>query len=319
MTPTDPLEGRLRSLDLQLPEAGEHLDAEVLAEITAGADPTIEQAAHLVGCDACSELLIVLAEGLADFAQTCAEEAPTATIHPFAPPRRRGRFTAAGLAFGFAVAAAATWGIYTSAVGDTDDAGSRLAPGLSKSPTSPTPVAPTPRASETTPTTTPPSAPSPPEEPPLPETTVEATPIEEPHPEPITPAVPAPTRTAKATKRTRRATDRAASADGPPIGLSGRSGPIPINRMPVNGAARGFGALRLNAKPSAQVFVDGQARGWTPILNLRLPSGPHDVRLVYESALAAEKEQRFRVLIQDNETWSTVRDNRRREQGPLDP
>ena len=35
--------------------------------------------------------------------------------------------------------------------------------------------------------------------------------------------------------------------------------------------------------------------------------------------LAAEKEQRFRVLIQDNETWSTVRDNRRREQSPLDP
>jgi hypothetical protein len=83
--------------------------------------------------------------------------------------------------------------------------------------------------------------------------------------------------------------------------------------MPVNGAPRGFGALRLNAKPSAQVFVDGKSHGWTPLLNLRLQAGPHDVRLVYESPLAADKEQRFRVLIQDDETWSTVRDNRRRD------
>ncbi len=83
--------------------------------------------------------------------------------------------------------------------------------------------------------------------------------------------------------------------------------------MPVNGAPRGFGALRLNAKPSALVFVDGKAYGWTPLLNLRLPSGPHDVKLVYKSPLAAEKEQRFRILIQDDETWSTVRDNRLRK------
>lgn len=314
MTPSDPLEGRLRGLDLQLPEAGEHLDAEVIAEITAGADPTIDQAAHLVGCDECSELLIVLAEGLADFVQTCAEEtpaAPTATVHPFPPRHRRGRFTAATLAFGFAVAAAATWGVYTLAVGGTDDAESRLAPGLSKSTTPPTPVAPAPAAPETTPTPTP-TAPSPPDAP-LPESTVETTPIEGPQPEPVTAAAPDSTQSSKVAKRAQRATDQRTELEGPPIGLSGRSGPRPVNRLPVNGAARGFGALRLNAKPSAQVFVDGKARGWTPILNLRLPSGPHDVRLVYESELAAQKEQRFRVLIQDNETWSTLRDNRRRE------
>lgn len=83
-------------------------------------------------------------------------------------------------------------------------------------------------------------------------------------------------------------------------------------RAPVAGPSRGFGQLRLASKPAARVIIDGRERGWTPLIDIRLQAGPHDVTLVYDSPHAAEPEQRFRVLIRADETWATVRDNRRK-------
>ncbi|MEE2757780.1 MAG: hypothetical protein VYA30_14080 [Myxococcota bacterium] len=94
--------------------------------------------------------------------------------------------------------------------------------------------------------------------------------------------------------------------------LEQRRGPIEVTRQAVSGPSRGFGQLRLNSKPAAEVFIDGLRRGWTPIIDLRLQAGPHDVKLVYRSPLADKTEERFRVIIKADQTWGTVRDNRKK-------
>jgi hypothetical protein len=94
--------------------------------------------------------------------------------------------------------------------------------------------------------------------------------------------------------------------------LEGRDGPVEFTRQPVNAASRGFGQLRLNSRPAAEVFVDGKSRGWTPLFDLRLQAGPHDIRLVYKSPLAEKKQERFRVMIQPEKIWAAVRDNRKK-------
>ncbi|MBV71407.1 MAG: hypothetical protein CMH52_08650 [Myxococcales bacterium] len=99
--------------------------------------------------------------------------------------------------------------------------------------------------------------------------------------------------------------------------LEQRRGPIEVTRQAISGPSRGFGQLRLNSKPAAEVFIDGRSRGWTPVIDLRLQAGPHDVRLVYSSPLANKPEERFRVIIKAEQTWGTVRDNRKRVDGPL--
>lgn len=317
MTPTDPIEGLLRGLSLELPEQGDHLDDERLAEIAEGADPTPAEAAHLAGCDACCEILIMLGEGLAELAEaeTPVSASPsTQTIHPFPSRSRRGRWSVGGVVLAMAGAAAAAWGVYSWTAASPTDPQSRI----EKAQTAPAiPVqAPMPKVED---------------RPAEPGETVAPLPSTAPTPNPTSaqeaasaasaPPVPtalpsvdvAETVPPKPRPRKRRPPPPTAEMEAPPGTLSGRRGPRPVNRMPVNGEPRGFGSLRLNAKPSARVYVDGKDYGWTPLLNLRLPSGPHDVRLVYESPLAAEKEQRFRVLIQDDETWSTVRDNRLRK------
>ncbi len=316
MTSTDPLEGRLRALSLELPERGDHLDDERLAEFAEGADPIDAEAAHLAGCDACCEVLLLLGDGLAEWTESEAAAkpaVPTASVHAFPSRGRRGRWSTAGLVLAFASAAAAAWGVYTLALDRPED----TAPGaetMAPSPHTPAPAvtpkveieetvaAPTTAAVEKAIVESAPQAVATSEPAPMSASAPEVTATE------VAPAMP------KA--RPRKKSPKGLSlptVDGPPWALSGRSGPRPVNRMPVNGAPRGFGALRLNAKPSALVYVDGKAYGWTPLLNLRLQAGPHDVRLVYKSPLAADKEQRFRVLIQEDETWSTVRDNRLRK------
>ena len=97
--------------------------------------------------------------------------------------------------------------------------------------------------------------------------------------------------------------------------LDGRSGPVPFTRKAVTAAARGFGQLRVNSRPAAQVYVDGKLRGWTPLVDLRLQEGPHDIRLVYKSPLADRSEEKFRVMITADQTWATVRDNRKKRSG----
>lgn len=92
-----------------------------------------------------------------------------------------------------------------------------------------------------------------------------------------------------------------------------RRGPRAYEGTVVDSDARGHGLLQISTRPAARVFVDGKPIGWTPIIDMRLPAGVHDVRLVYESPHAAEKEQRFRVPIQADRTWRLRRHNIRRD------
>jgi hypothetical protein len=84
-----------------------------------------------------------------------------------------------------------------------------------------------------------------------------------------------------------------------------------FGRAPVNAPGRGFGFLRLSATPQAQVFIDDRPFGWTPLFDLRLAEGPHDVRLVYSHPDAAQPEERFRVVIPAEEHWVVKRKNLR--------
>ncbi|MGK0362804.1 MAG: hypothetical protein ACI9U2_005126, partial [Bradymonadia bacterium] len=58
------LEGRLSRLDLQLESTGSHLTDERLAGVAQGTDPTAAEAAHLAGCDGCTDLLMAVGVGL---------------------------------------------------------------------------------------------------------------------------------------------------------------------------------------------------------------------------------------------------------------
>ena len=80
-------------------------------------------------------------------------------------------------------------------------------------------------------------------------------------------------------------------------------------RLPISGAPRGYGYLRLTSKPPAEVWVDGEPIGWTPIIDRRLPEGPHDVELKYASPLAAASCQRLRVIIEPDKIWKVVQRN----------
>lgn len=339
MTGLDDLEARLGRLDLRLQSTGGHLSDERIAVIATGDDPTDAEAGHLAGCDACVELLIALGEGL----EALAEEQPAlGALMAEAPrppaPRRVSRATVVALVLAAGAAAAAAAGYLIKAAGPDTPAGERRAPGVSAPPTDPAVAPPEPaatRRAELDPTRAPevpilpadevvgrddvdlgavagrlatvlgrawtpvigrarPPVPPPvlPPPPALPPPPVEPAPIDS-H------ATPAPRRT----PRTR-----------PALGaLDGRDGPRPLERLPVDGPPRGFGHLQLNTRPPARVFIDGKPRGWTPIIDLRLAEGPHDVRLVFDSPLAAEPEQRFRVLIEPDRTWRMTRDNVRRE------
>ena len=56
----------------------------------------------------------------------------------------------------------------------------------------------------------------------------------------------------------------------------------------------GFGTLRVNSRPWAQVYVDGRMVGHTPQLNLNVPAGQHNVRLV-NPVFAMSKTVRLNV------------------------
>ena len=90
-----------------------------------------------------------------------------------------------------------------------------------------------------------------------------------------------------------------------PRRVTQRPGPT----APISGPPKAWGNLRLNSKPPSRVFIDGKARGWTPIVDLRLQEGPHDVRLEYEHPRAKRQTERFRVVIPPDKTWSISRDN----------
>ncbi|MFN3198840.1 MAG: PEGA domain-containing protein [Bradymonadia bacterium] len=88
---------------------------------------------------------------------------------------------------------------------------------------------------------------------------------------------------------------------------------------PISGRPRAFGQLQLISKPPSRVYIDGRDRGWTPIVNLRLPEGPHDIRLVYSHPRARQAEETFRVVIPPDKTWRISRDNLGPARGGVGP
>lgn len=301
------LEARLGRLDLRLDGGGDHLDDERIAELSAGAESTEAEAAHLAGCDDCVELLVALGEGLEALA---VEEPALGALMAEAPrpPRRRGRgWTPLMIVALAGVAAAAGWMARKSPVEaprevapaerpvDPDEPGEALDEPLE------VPILPAEQVIGTDRPTTAPESPTPEADAPTPAV------------EPPTPAAAIPPAAADPPPKPGRALPRPAAQ--PPTGLGTLerpAGPRPLEQRPVDGPPRGFGHLQLNTRPPARVFVDGKAHGWTPIIDLRLLEGPHDVRLVFDSPLAAEPEQRFRVLIEPDRTWRMTRDNIRR-------
>ncbi|MCB9542964.1 MAG: hypothetical protein H6703_10995 [Myxococcales bacterium] len=337
MTGLDELETRLGRLDLRLATTGLHLPAERIATIVAGEEPTDADAAHLAGCDECVELLIALGEGL----EALAEDQPALgalMVDPPRPIRRRARFGALAIVlFAGAAAAAAGWLIRAAAPDHPPRPGARGAIEAPDPDAVETPILPAEQVVGR-------AAPAAPE----PAAAVDlalvgdrlaaalgrgvdastrgldaldpisaldllaglpaalaaaATPAEAPPPR----APPRATRPPPARARPRLDL---------PGALERRDGPRPLERMPIDGPPRGFGHLQLNTRPPARVFIDGKPIGWTPIIDLRLAEGPHDVHLVFDSDLAAEPEQRFRVLIEPDRTWRMTRDNVRRAPRP---
>lgn len=65
----------------------------------------------------------------------------------------------------------------------------------------------------------------------------------------------------------------------------------------------GFGTLRVNSRPWAQVYVDGQLVGHTPQLGLNVPAGEHNVRLV-NNVFAMSKT--FRLSVRNGERVTRV-------------
>ena len=52
-------------MDLQLPYEGSHVGESRVAAICGGDRPSVEEAAHLSGCDPCLDLLLAVSEGFA--------------------------------------------------------------------------------------------------------------------------------------------------------------------------------------------------------------------------------------------------------------
>lgn len=323
MTGLDDLEARLGRLDLRLQSTGGHLADERIAVIATGDDPTEAEAGHLAGCDECVELLIGLGEGL----EALAEEQPAlGALMAEAPrppaTRRASRATLVGLVLVAGAAAAAAAGYLIRAAGPDTSAGERRGSGASAPSVDPATPPRDPPGQATRRADLDPSRA--PEVPILPaDEVVDRDDLDlgavaarlaavlgrawTPTPPPALPPLrvdPPPTAPLAASA------PRRIPAPRPALGaLDGRDGPRPLERLPIDGPPRGFGHLQLNTRPPARVFIDGKPRGWTPIIDLRLAEGPHDVRLVFDSPLAAEPEQRFRVLIEPDRTWRMTRDN----------
>jgi hypothetical protein len=304
----DRLEHRLRTTDLRLPESGPHLEDERLTCILGGDEPSAEEALHLAGCDECLDVLLAASEGLEALS---AEPVLAAALvgPPFSAPSRpglapvvapahvstarRGRWARAAVVgvsiFGaFAAAAAVGWVVRRAEVAPAVHTPAVEAPATPEpgrgvvSPSERRPVVEVPPS----PATAAPQAVTPTE------TRVQA------DPSPPEPRARPPERLAEASRREVRTTGETREREGRDYG-----------RMPVNGAARGFGFLRLGALPPAEVFIGDRSYGWTPIVDLRLPEGPHDVRLVYTHPDARVPEERFRVVIPAEARWVVTRKN----------
>ena len=338
MSAPDALEARLRRLDLRFeavePEA--HLTDDRVVALAAGAEPSDAEAGHLAACDACLDLLVATGEGLESLAGDPALSVPPPgrapegaappelPVRTAAPHRGQGRLrlgvVLGGLGLACAAAAAIGGGLFSPAAAPPPApataslAADAPAPGKG------------PHGVDAPPAETRPEPPAPPVvDRPLalgPTAALEPTVVVD------------PTRTAEPTgaaepNRPRPVTGReprspisahaAGGVDAPgavaaPIGEIEERDAEAFGRAPVHAAGRGFGFLRLTATPPAQVFIGDRPYGWTPLFDLRLPEGPHDVRLVYAHPDARTSEERFRVVIPAEARWVVKRKNLR--EGP---
>lgn len=297
------LEERLSRLDLQLESVGAHLSDERLACVAQGSDPTASEAGHLAGCDDCTALLMAVGAGF----EAALMEVPGAESWVQAPsPAPTGSSWGVLLGGGaLMVSAAALW----VALG-TNDA-------VKPTPTAPArvieaaePTHPSPAAARVVPERSASNAPS--RVPP-----VELTPSDGPAKAAAAVSAPVKEREAAEIKKPETRPPEATKRPEPgatavPRGEMRVRGPRPLSARPVDGPPRGSGYLRLAAKPPAKVYLDDKFIGWTPLVDHRLIEGPHDVRLVYESDRARLKEERFRVVIEPDRIWRSLRRNLRR-------
>lgn len=286
------LEERLSRLDLRLDAVGAHVDDERLALIAQGLEPTGAEAGHLAGCDACTELLITVGVGFEAALATLPDAGEWAQ-----PPAAPASSTPWGIwlgGSGLLISAVALW----VAVGGQPQPAPAVVPHTRVVQPAQTSQASTFSATQSQRSML--NSPS-----------RQATPA-------VAPITTAPMTAASMTAA--QATRTQASKAKRPVLNQKRSdrletqhlklrGPRPLDSRPVDGPPQGAGFLRLSAKPPAKVYLDGKFIGWTPLIDHRLLQGPHDVRLEYESPRARVPEERFRVVIEPDRIWRSLRRN----------
>ena len=316
MTETCPLSQRLRTTDLRMTVLGTHLDDERLAEVVGGLAPTSDEALHLAGCDDCLDVLVAAGEGLEAMGSSAAAALSLAPAPAPAPAAATAAAslnspaTAAASLNSPATAAAsrstpprlgsrwprATVIVVSTVVafGAAAAAGAMFFGSKSAAPTGSQP---------------PVSAPS---------LNFERS---------TAPAVVEPVEViaslAVGVASVAAMAPAVGNAEAPPRVLSARKASPSLRldhvdreeqafgRAPVNALGRGFGSLRLNARPPALAFIDDRPYGWTPLVDVRLQEGPHDIRLEYAHPDALSREERFRVVIPADAEWTVTRRNLR--------
>lgn len=100
-----------------------------------------------------------------------------------------------------------------------------------------------------------------------------------------------PVLSATAVEGTDAATLPAAPASTPtvPIPDAATAGPTAPGKATATG--RGDGFLTIDTRPWTTVYVDGNARGMTPLIRIRLPAGPHELLLVNEQSRIRSKRR----------------------------
>lgn len=291
------LERHLRQLDLSppvplSPDSPAHLGDDRVAALLAGGRFNGEgaltdgEAAHLATCGECVALLVAAGEGWADWKRA----EPALPIATSRRPRPRTIGLVVTLA-AFAAAASAGWVVLRAPESPGPSPASSVVLAAADH---------TPAPASSVVAVAPPVSAAPATEPPVAHA-VEPAPTAAPIP--VRPVAPQ---------------NRPAALLPVPEARAVASGAIEahdaqtFDRTPVNAAGRGFGWLRLSATPQAEIFIDDKPYGWTPLFDLRLPAGPHDVHLVYSHPDAASPDERFRVIVPEEEHWVVKRQNVRR-------
>ena len=57
----------------------------------------------------------------------------------------------------------------------------------------------------------------------------------------------------------------------------------PLTDSHSEAVERGSGTIKLQSIPPAEIFINGKSLGWTPLMNVILPSGDYLIRLRHKS------------------------------------